>query len=138
LVTQRERGEQRLRALIETATTFLTPGETQNSLTAAKRAQEILKALLVKQPDNTSFQHELSVARQSVGNAQLAQRNPEDALTSYREDIAFTSRLAQSDPNNTDWQSDISSSYKKVGDVQVAQGNFAVGRSLNITPSPML
>ncbi len=47
------------------------------------------------------------------------------ALTSYRDSLAISDRLAKSDPGNAGWQRDLSVSYDKVGDVQVAQGDLA-------------
>ena len=111
-------------ALIETADTLLTLGETQSALTAAKQAQEIFQALLAQQPDSTDFQRDLSVSYDEVGDVQVAQGNLPAALASYQASLAIRDRLAKSDPGNAGWQRDLSVSYDKVGDVQVAQGNL--------------
>ncbi len=111
-------------ALIETATTLLTLGETQSSLTAAKQAQEIFQALLAQQPDSTDFQLELSISYERIGDVQRAHGNLPAALASYQASLAIADHLAKSDPGNAGWQSDLSLAYDHVGNVQVDQGNL--------------
>ena len=65
-----------------------------------------------------------SVAYDKIGDVLLAQGKLAEALASYREDLAITSRLAAADPSNASWQRDLSVSYNKVGDALVAQGKL--------------
>ena len=111
-------------ALMETGDTLLTLGETQSALTAAKRAQEILQALVAQQPDSTDFQRELSYSYIEVGHMQVSQGNLPEALKSYQASLAIRDRLAKSDPSNDGWQNDLSASYMEIGDVQVTQGSL--------------
>jgi tetratricopeptide (TPR) repeat protein len=118
-------------ALRETANTLLTLGETQDALTAAKQAEDILQALLARQPDSKDFQHDLSLSYNGVGDAQKARGDLPAALTSYQAGLAIRDRLAKSDPGNAQWQGDLSTSYDRVGDVQVAQGNLPAALASN-------
>jgi len=111
-------------ALLETITSLLEVGDTQNALAAALKAQGILQALAKDQPNNNDIQRELSVSYVKVGNVQMLQGNPSAALTSYQADLAIMNRLAKSDPGNAGWQNDLAGSYENVGDVQTKQGNL--------------
>jgi hypothetical protein len=85
-------------ALMETSTTLLALGETQDALPTAKRAQEILQTLLAQQPDSTDFQRELAVAYNKVNDVH---------------------------PGNAGWQFDLGICNERIGDVFLAQGNLA-------------
>ena len=52
---------------------------------------------------------------EKVGNAQVAQGNLPEALTSYQASLAIADRLAKSDPDNAGCQNDLSVSYDRVG-----------------------
>jgi len=60
-----------------------------------------------------------------VGEVQLAQGDPVGALTSYRDTLAISDRLAKMDPGNANWQRHLSLSLGMVGRMQVAQGDLA-------------
>jgi tetratricopeptide (TPR) repeat protein len=112
-------------ALMETANSRLTIGDTKGALAAAQEARQIFADLLAGNPGSADYQRELSVAYDKVGNVQVAQGQLVDALASYQESLAIRERLAKSDSGNAGWQRDLSVSYDKVGDVQVAQGKLA-------------
>ena len=112
-------------ALIETATSLLTIGDTAGALAAAEQARQIMMDLLASNPGSTDFQREVSVSYEQVGDVQVAQGDLVGALKSYRDSLAIGERLAQSDPGNAGWQRHLSVSYQKVGDVQAAQGDLA-------------
>src|SRR6516164_1211820 len=76
-------------------------------------------------PANTDWQHDLAVSHEKVGDAQQAQGNQGEALTSYRESLAVADRLAKGEPANTAWQRDLAVSHEKMGQVLQAQGNVA-------------
>jgi tetratricopeptide (TPR) repeat protein len=76
-------------------------------------------------PDNASWQRDLSVACNKVGDVLKAQGNLADALQAYRDSLAIIERLAKIDPSNAGWQRDLSVSYERVGNVLMAQGNLA-------------
>ena len=61
----------------------------------------------------------------TAGNVMLAQLNPMETLTFFRNSLGIRERLAAAYPNNSDWQFDLSVSHDKVGNVLVAQRNSA-------------
>ena len=63
-------------------------------------------------------------AKTGIGDVLVAQGDLGGALTSYRDSLAISDRLAKSDPGNAGWQRDLSVSYEKVGNVLVAQGDL--------------
>jgi len=75
-------------------------------------------------PANAGWQRDLSVSYDKVGNAQLAQRNPMAAITSYQASLAISDRLEKSDPVTPIGSAISAISYAKVGDAQSAQGNL--------------
>jgi tetratricopeptide (TPR) repeat protein len=110
-------------ALLETANTFSTLGDTQSALATATQAQEIFQSLLVQQPNSIDVQRGISATYDTMGFVQTAQGHLHEALTSYQSGLAISDRLAKS--GNADWlQRDRAVSYKRIGDVQIAQGHL--------------
>ena len=72
-----------------------------------------------------SWQRDLAVSYDKVGDVLVAQGNLAEALKAYQDSLAIRDRLAKADPGNAGWQRDLSVSYDKIGDVLVAQGNLA-------------
>ena len=112
-------------ALDETSESLLAIGDTAGALATAEQGRQIFTALLAGNPNNTTWQRELSVALNKVGDAQMAQGDRTGALKSYSDSLAIRNRLAQSNPSDTARQHDFSVSLINVGDVQVAQGDLA-------------
>ncbi|MGD0762389.1 MAG: tetratricopeptide repeat protein, partial [Roseiarcus sp.] len=80
--------------------------------------------LLVADPGNAFWQHELSVSYSKIGDVQRAQGHLPEALKSFRDGLAIAERMAKGDPGNAGWQSDLSVSYGRIGEVLVQQGNL--------------
>jgi tetratricopeptide (TPR) repeat protein len=76
-------------------------------------------------PGNASWQRDLAVCYNKVGDVQAEQGDLPAALTSYQADLSIMERLAKSDAGNAGWQDGLSVSYDRVGEVQVSQGNLA-------------
>jgi tetratricopeptide (TPR) repeat protein len=111
-------------ALVETAKTLSTLGDTKSALAAANQAQEIYKTLLTQQPDSIDFQNGFALSYEMAGDVQTAQGHLPEALISYQEGFAIADRLAKSDPGNASRQRNLSVSYERVGAVQMAQGHL--------------
>jgi tetratricopeptide (TPR) repeat protein len=94
-----------------------------------RRAMALFNYQAKSDPSKSSWQRELSVSYERVGNVQVAQGDLAGALKSYRDGLAIRERLAMSDPGNADWQRDLSAAHCFVGDVQLAQGDL--GAALN-------
>ena len=77
-----------------------------------------------------SWQRDLSVSYDNVGDVLEAQGNLAEALKSYQDSLAISERLAKADPSNAGWQRDLSVSYNKVGDVLLDAGRSRRGAEI--------
>jgi tetratricopeptide (TPR) repeat protein len=110
--------------LIEFARNYAILGDTGKQRARAEEASRLLAELAAEKPDDTTYQRDLSVAYNEVGDVLVAQGKLDEALASYRGSLDIRHRLAGSDPSNTYWQQDLAFSYNRVGDVLVAQGKL--------------
>jgi len=111
--------------LIQFARNYEILGDSGKQRARATEAHRLLADLTAEKPENLTYQRELSVALDEVGNVLLAQGNLAEALTSYHASLAIAERLAKADPGNAGCQRDLSVSYNNVGNVLLAQGNLA-------------
>jgi eukaryotic-like serine/threonine-protein kinase len=111
--------------LIQFARNYAILGDTGKQRERATEAHRLLAGLAAEKPDDITYQRDMSVAYDEVGDVLVTQGNLAEALKSFRDGLAIRERLAKADPNNAGWQRDLSVSYNKVGDVLVAQGNLA-------------
>ena len=88
------------------------------------RMKTAYNRLLLFDPGNAGWQHDLSVSHLKIGDVLIAQGNLPEAQKTYRDGLAIADQLAKSDPDNADWQRDLSVSYNNIGDVLVAQGDL--------------
>ena len=84
----------------------------------------MLDHLATADPSNVSWQRDLSVSHDKIGNVLSVQGNLPAALAAYNASLAITERLTSADPLNAVWQSDLSIFHSRNGDVLVAQGNL--------------
>jgi tetratricopeptide (TPR) repeat protein len=87
--------------------------------------RQSLERLAASDPSKTSWQRDLSVSENKVGDVLRAQGDLSGALRSYRAGLVIRERLAASDPSNASWQRDLSVSHDRVGDVLRAQGDLS-------------
>ena len=60
-----------------------------------------------------------------VGDVQVAQGDLPAALTSYRDSLAISDRLAKADPGNAGRRYDIGISNERIGDILMTQGDLS-------------
>ena len=111
-------------ALIESVDTLLAIGDTRGAFAAAKRAREIMEALVTDVPNNIDMQHELAVAYGKVGNVQVATGHFDLGLKSYDDELAIMDRLVKVAPKNVEWEEDLALTHDSIGDVRVTQGRL--------------
>lgn len=111
--------------LIEFARNYAILGNTQARETRATDAQQLMAALVAEQPDNLSWQSDLSAAETELGNALVAKGKLPEALARYRASLAIRQRLTVADPRNVDWQFSLADIYRAVGIVLATQGKSA-------------
>lgn len=75
-------------------------------------------------PGNASWQRELSVSHEKIGDVTIAQGKPVGALASHQASLDIAARLAKADPSNAVWQRDLSVSHERIGNLQGMQGNL--------------
>lgn len=69
-------------------------------------------------------EREFAVGLRRLGDVQMYQGKPDEALKGYRESFAIAKRLTATDRNNPVWQRDLVVSYGQMGDALVALGNL--------------
>ena len=99
------------------------------TLATARALLECTHALLaadaVADPSNSSWQRDLSVSYDRVGDVFSSQGDLALALKAYQNSLAIAEKLAGADPSNSSWQHDHSVTFNKVGNVFNSQGNLA-------------
>jgi hypothetical protein len=107
------------------------------ALASCQTALAIMESLTKSDPGNASWQRDLSIRYDDIGEVRQAQGNLPGALASYRANLGIRERLAQSDPGNADWQRDLSLSYLNIGTTYQlmkqpakAQAALAAGRTI--------
>jgi hypothetical protein len=80
--------------LIEFARNYAVLGDTGKQRERATEAYRLLAALAAEKPDDTTYQRDLSVTYNEVGDVQGVQGDLTGALKSYRGGLAITERLA--------------------------------------------
>ena len=99
-------------------------GNLPAALASHKAYLRILEDLAKTNPDNSSWQRDLSVGCNKVGEIEADQGDLSDALISYQSDLAIMQGLTKSNPGNVEWRRDLSISYDRIGDVQQDQTNW--------------
>jgi tetratricopeptide (TPR) repeat protein len=92
---------------------------------AHRESLTIIQRLAALDPANTTWQRDLCVSRNKVGDVLRAQGNLLPALEIYRESLTAARRLAASEPADVNWRRDLSVSLNKVGDLLRARGDLA-------------
>jgi putative tryptophan/tyrosine transport system substrate-binding protein len=110
--------------LIQFARNYAILGDTGKQFARASEAHRLLAGLAAEKPNDMTYQRDLSVAYNEVGDVLVAQGKLDEALKAYRDSLAIAERLAAADRSNTQWQRDLLVAYSKVGDVLVAQGKL--------------
>jgi len=92
-------------------------------LVLIRRTHEVLQRLAEQDPTNASWQRDLSVSHNKVGDVLRSQGDAAGALSAYRDSLAIAERLAEQDPTNASWQRDVSVSCYKIADLLERMGD---------------
>jgi tetratricopeptide (TPR) repeat protein len=118
----------RLQTYLETM--LAERGELSSRAILLEAVRKTFDRLAKVDPGNARWQRALSVSLDCLGNAQMAQGNLSEALSSYRQSQAISERLAKAYKGYSEWQryarsvSSMSISQEKIGDILRAQGNL--------------
>ena len=88
------------------------PLDTRKELLQAGR--NVFEKLAAADPSNSSWQRDLSVSFNKVGDVFRAQGDLGQALKAYQNSLAIREKLAAADPSNSSWQRDLVVSYYKL------------------------
>src|SRR5258705_7745939 len=110
--------------LIQFARNYEMLGDTGKQFARADEAQRLLAGLAAEKTDDPSYQRDLSVAYEAVGDVLVAQGNLPEALKSFRNALAIAERMAKVVPNNAFFQRELMVPYIKIGGVLLEQGNL--------------
>jgi tetratricopeptide (TPR) repeat protein len=116
--------------LIEFAHSYAVLGDTRRQFDRATEAYRLLAGLAAQAPDDATYQRDLSVTYNEIGDVLVDQGHLPEALKSFRDGLSIAEQLAQADPGNAVWQRDLSVSYNKIGDVLADQGPSAGGAEI--------
>lgn len=111
-------------ALMESADSQLTLGDTKGALASARQARTIMQALFDGARDRTDYRFLLSAAAVKIGDVLVVQGDLAGALAAFRESLGLIKVLTQRDPGNAEWQDLLSNGEDRVGDVLAAQGDL--------------
>jgi hypothetical protein len=76
---------------------------------------ETRSALSQRDPENTEWQHDLSISHDKIGDALVGQAKPRKAQAAYHAGLEIVETLAQQDSENVQWQIDIAAFCIKLG-----------------------
>ncbi len=98
-------------------------GNRSPALDQYERGQALVQDLIARDPDNPTWQRDLSVSYNNIGDIRAARGDRDGALKAYEDGLDIAKRLAERDKNNAEWQRDLSVSYNKIGDIRAARGD---------------
>jgi len=70
-----------------------------------------------RDPENTLWQHDLSISYEKIADVLRDKGKADDALSHYQKSLEIRQNLAKHDPENTQWQRDLWVSYNKIANV---------------------
>jgi len=136
----------RAQTLIIFSDGYQTLGRSQEALSRAKRASEMVNDLIaqtvqdgwwrhflsvayqkltgIAQPGSSDLQYHLSVAFQKIGNSLSSLDRWGVALDWYRRSLDLSKAFTAVDPSKTEWQSALSLAHDKIGDAWKGLGNL--------------
>jgi tetratricopeptide (TPR) repeat protein len=86
------------------------------------RAQNNILKQCAADPQNLTWQRDLAVSYERIGDRYAAQGKPDEAEKAHNEALTITKRLTDADPQNLTWQRDLAVSYNRIGTLYAAQG----------------
>ncbi|MGA2927217.1 MAG: tetratricopeptide repeat protein [Solirubrobacteraceae bacterium] len=89
---------------------------------AGQLASAVAEALAAAEPGNTTYQRDVSVSYNTLGDLARASGQAVEAERLYRQSLTVREALAAAEPGNTTYQRDVSVSYDRLGDLARASG----------------
>jgi tetratricopeptide (TPR) repeat protein len=108
--------------LIEFAHNYEMLGNTQYQLARAETAHRFMIGLAAEDPNNIDWQNDLSITYNEVGRVFAAQGALNEAIASFRDNLAIAGRIAAADLKNLQWQRNLSLTHFFLAGVLFEQG----------------
>ena len=89
---------------------------------AHQLGERVREALAGDEPDNTTYQRDLAVSYERLGDLARQSGQASEAERLYRQSLAVREALAGDEPDNTTYQRDLTISYNKLGDLARQSG----------------
>jgi tetratricopeptide (TPR) repeat protein len=96
-------------ALNELAIALQEIGDLKTALEAAERARALVEKAVEDAPTVVSWQDNLAISHQTIGNILRGMGRHDEALASYRKSLAISERLAADHPDDRKWQAQVAS-----------------------------
>jgi Flp pilus assembly protein TadD len=106
--------QNRMRLCMLVAQCLAGLGQLEPATGELRQAVTLGRELAAADPTNASWQRDLSVSYNKLGDVQLAQGNLAGAQASFEESRQIRARLAAADPTNAEWQADLVVSLVRV------------------------
>ena len=110
--------------LLNFALSYQTLGQTGPARERAQEANGLLRILTSRQPDDLSWQRDLTVSYGVIGDLLQLQGNSAAALENYRTALAIAQRLVAADAQNAIWYRDLSTLTVKIADLLIPLGDI--------------
>jgi tetratricopeptide (TPR) repeat protein len=108
--------------LIEFARNYEMLGNTQYQLARAEAAHRFIIGLAAEDPNNIDWQNDVSVTYNEVGRLLAAQGAVNEAIASFRDNLAIIERVTAADLKNLHWRHNLSLTHFFLGGVLFEQG----------------
>jgi hypothetical protein len=110
-----EEAEQVCRGLNTISDVLMELEDDREALIAYGASLEIRKALNERDPDNTQWQHDLSISHEKIGDGLAGQARTRKVRAAYRAGLEIAETLARQDSENAQWQMSIVAISSKPG-----------------------
>ena len=111
-------------ALLETAVTLRTLGESERALAAARQGRDILAGYADRRPERADLQNAHANALTIIGDIEAVRGHPAEALAAFTRALDIDRRIAEAEPAKTAWQRAEAVSGNKVGDIRFDQADY--------------
>ena len=109
--------QKQVTALIDQGDALRAQGQFADALKAYRESLALAERTSKRQPNDTSWQLELSMINNRVGDVLRDQGELADALKAYHESVAISKRVLKQSPGDVGWQSELACSYERVGGI---------------------
>jgi tetratricopeptide (TPR) repeat protein len=101
---------------------LLAQGNLEQAQKAYQQSFNLAEQATKLEPDNLSWQRDVSVSLEKIGNVLAALGKQDAAVQRFQDSLTIRQKLAAQDPSNTGWQRDVSVSLDKIANVLAEQG----------------